>query len=165
MKDFKILLLVFVCSLTSMAWGIEVPQQVANAFKKVYPEITNVDWSTDKEYFVATFTKDQYETKLWFDSKGNWVMEQIDWGYLSEAPASIFNAFAASEYSSNEVQDVVAIQYPQKNNLIALLVAMPNEENGYMLFYNENGELIDADVVDNTNNCMSIYTLLQIGDD
>lgn len=162
MKELKFLFAAVVCSISSMVFAIEVPQQVVAAFDKVCPDITDEAWSTDEGYYVATFNQNQFETKLWFDNQGNWVMEQVDWETMSEAPSAIFNAFSAGEYSGNEVQDVVQIQYPKHETLVAVLVGMPNEENGYMLLYNENGELIEADAISNDNNCLSVCNMLEV---
>lgn len=165
MKDFKILFFSLVCFSTNLLWAIEVPQEVEAAFRKACPEIDEVAWSANDGYYVATFTKDAYETQLWFDAQGHWVMQQTDWGNLSEAPSSVFNAFAASPYSSNEVHDVVALQYPAREWLVALVVAMPNESNGYLLLYNEQGELTASDAVYDVDHCLRASTLLQAADD
>lgn len=161
MKEIKILFFMIMCTIANVSFAIEVPSEVANAFKKVFPNVTDAAWSSDEGYYVATFTQDAFETKVWFDAQGNWVMEQIDWQSLSEAPSAIFNAFSQGQYASNEVQDVVKIQYPQQDTLIAILVAMPNEENGYMLLYNECGELIDSNELPNFNNCLGACYMLQ----
>lgn len=161
MKDLKILFFVIMCTIANVSFAIEVPSEVSDAFKKVCPNVTDAAWSSDDGYYVATFTQNEFETKLWFDAQGNWVMEQIDWQTLSEAPSAIFNAFSQGQYASNEVQDVVKVQYPEQATLIAVLVGMPNEENGYMLLYNENGELIDSNELANFNNCLGACYMLQ----
>lgn len=161
MKDLKFLFFGMMCVLANAAFAIEVPQVVADSFKQVCPQVTDAAWSADEGYYVATFTQNDFETKLWFDAQGDWVMEQIDWETMSEAPSAIFNAFSAGQYSGNEVQDVVKVQYPEQASLVVVLVSMPNEENGYMLVYNENGELIDSDSVASTNNCLSACNMLQ----
>ena len=162
MKELKILFLAAVCTASSAVFAIEVPQQVQAAFDKVCPDVADEAWSADEGYYVATFNQNQFETKLWFDGQGNWVMEQVDWETMSDAPAAIFNAFAAGQYSGNEVQDVVQIQYPQRETMVAVLVGTPNEESGYMLLYNENGELIEADAVSiSGSNCLGACNLLE----
>ena len=161
MKDLKILFFVIMCAVGQASFAIEVPSPVANAFKEAFPQVADAAWSADEGYYVATFTQNEFETRVWFDAQGHWVMEQIDWQTLSEAPSAIFNAFSQGQYAQNEVQDVVQIQYPEQATLVAILVGMPNQENGYMLLYNEHGELIDSNELANFNHCLGACSMLQ----
>lgn len=162
MKDLKKLFFVIMCAVAQASFAIEVPSPVANAFKEAFPQVADAAWSADEGYYVATFTQNEFETRVWFDAQGHWVMEQIDWQTLSEAPSAIFNAFSQGEYAQNEVQDVVQIQYPTQATLVAILVGMPNQENGYMLLYNEHGEFIDSNEVFDTARCLDACHMLPL---
>ena len=55
------------------------PDSVQIALKKIYPTAVGIAWSQDKEYYVADFMMNGFDTKVWFNSDAEWVMKQTDW--------------------------------------------------------------------------------------
>ena len=66
------------------------PDNVQAALKKMYPTAAGIAWSQDKEYYVADFIMNGFDTKVWFSPDAKWVMKQTDWETLDEVPAAVF---------------------------------------------------------------------------
>ena len=44
------------------------------ALKKIYPHAMNVSWSQQGNYYVASFTQNGFEKKVWMNGNAQWVM-------------------------------------------------------------------------------------------
>lgn len=99
---YSLLLLMLLTSVPALA--DYAPVNVQTALKKMYPAAKDVAWSRDETYYVADFIQNGFDTKVWFNSKAQWEMRQIDWETMDEVPNAVYNAFAASEYSDGMVQ-------------------------------------------------------------
>lgn len=144
MKKSIILALFLMCFATLPGWADYAPANVQAAFKKLYPQVTDVIWEQNNNYYIAQFEENGFNVEVWLNRQGEWLMKQTDWGNLDEAPSAVFNAYSIGPYSNYEVEDVIWAQYPQQNDIIALIVGEPNEETTYQLLYSSNGELIDT---------------------
>lgn len=162
MKIFRCLFLSIYCfcmmSLQAKADGI--PTQVQDSLKSFYPEVEDVIWSKDLNYYVADFQTDGFETRMWFTAAGGWSMKQVDWGTLDEVPAEVYNAFVSSDYSDAEVLNVTWVVFARWQSLVVIEVGKPNLESKYQLFYTPQGELLRVRDVTNLYNILGASTFL-----
>lgn len=101
----------------------------------MYPSAKGIAWSQDEEYYVADFMMNGFDTKVWFNTDAEWVMKQTDWETLDEVPAAVFNAFAASQFSDGVVQNVVWVQFPKWQPIVAIQVGRPNVQIKYQILF------------------------------
>jgi hypothetical protein len=111
------------------------PDNVQTALTKMYPSAKGIAWSQDEEYYVADFMMNGFDTKVWFNTDAEWVMKQTDWETLDEVPAAVFNAFAASQFSDGVVQNVVWVQFPKWQPIVAIQVGRPNVQIKYQILF------------------------------
>lgn len=118
------------------------PDNVQTALTKMYPSAKGIAWSQDEEYYVADFMMNGFDTKVWFNTDAEWVMKQTDWETLDEVPAAVFNAFAASQFSDGVVQNVVWVQFPKWQPIVAIQVGRLNVQIKYQILFTPNGEVL-----------------------
>lgn len=136
------------------------PTIVQDSLKSLYPDVEGVGWSTDGNYYVAGFQNNGFDMKVWFDTKGHWVMKQTDWQVMDEVPEAVYHTFTFGPYSTDEVLDVTYIEFPVQRAQVAVHIGEDNTETEYQLFYLMNGELINARNVTNMNNILGANTFL-----
>lgn len=149
--------LLLVYSSASASWA---PQVVRDSLKLLYPNVKTVAWSTDQSYYVAGFTAKGFDTKVWFDAKGHWVMKQTDWQTMDQVPMSVYHTFTFGPYSTDQVDDVTYVEFPHNPSQIVILISLPNALTQYQLFYTVQGELINARNTTNLYNILSASTFL-----
>lgn len=137
---FSFLILMFLTSLSASA--DYAPDSVQVALKKMYPTADDIAWSRDEGYYVADFMMNGFDTKVWFDSDAQWVMKQTDWETMDEVPAAVFNAFAASQFSGGMVQNVIWVQFPKWQPIVAIVVGMANVQTKYQILFTPKGEIL-----------------------
>jgi len=69
------------------------PALVQDSLKALYPSVDTVGWSNDNGYYIAGFQHNGFDMKVWFNSKGNWVMKQTDWQVMDEVPEAVYHTF------------------------------------------------------------------------
>lgn len=136
------------------------PPIVQDSLKSLYPNIRAVGWSTDQGYYVASFENNGFNTKVWFDTKGNWEMKQTDWQVMDEVPESVYHTFTFGPYSTDEVLDVTYIEFPKLKAQVVIHIGIDNAMTEYQLFYLMDGELINARNVTNMSNILGASTFL-----
>ena len=136
------------------------PVIVQDSLKSLYPKVKTIGWSTDAFYYVATFQYKGFSTKVWFTSKGHWVMKQTDWEVLDEVPDAVYHTFTFGPYSTNEVLDVTYVEFPNQPAQIVVCIGIDNEDAEYQLFYRTDGELINARNVTYRSNILGASTFL-----
>lgn len=136
------------------------PTIVQDSLKSLYPDVEGVGWSTDGNYYVAGFQNNGFDMKVWFDTKGHWVMKQTDWQVMDEVPEAVYHTFTFGPYSTDEVLDVTYIEFPVQRAQVVVHIGEDNIETEYQLFYLMNGELINARNVTNMNNILGANTFL-----
>lgn len=136
------------------------PAIVQDSLKSLYPNAKTIGWETDSSYYVAIFQHNGFSTKVWFTTKGHWVMKQTDWQVMDEVPDAVYHTFIFGPYSTDEVLDVTYVEYPNQPALIVLCIGIDNEETEYQLFYQVDGELINARNVTNRSNILGASTFL-----
>lgn len=153
---FTIIACIACCTLSAG----NVPESVKDSLKSLYPNLENIGWSNDNDYYVASFQHNGFGTKVWFNEKGQWVMKQTDWQVMDEVPMPVYHTFTFGPYSSDQINDVTYVEFPQKSPLIVLLIQQPDIETEYQLFYTPEGELVNARNVTYINNPLGASTFL-----
>lgn len=137
---FSLTVLLIVSSVTFAG----VPGTIQSAMKKIYPKVSNPDWSLKNNYFVADFTADGMNKNAWFDTNGNWIMTQTDLETMDEVPGAVYNTFAFSQYASWPVNDVILAEFPKCPSVIVVKVGEFNMDVYYYLFYSLQGNLLNT---------------------
>ena len=119
-----------------------------------------IQQSTDNGYYVAGFQNNGYGMKVWFNSKGNWVMKQTDWQVMDEAPEAVYHTFTFGPYSTDEILDVTYVEFPRMKSQVVVHIGEDNALTEYQLFYLMDGELINARNVTNMGNILGANTFL-----
>ena len=160
MNKFRFLLF---CTLLQVSLKLSAgtpPTVVQDSLRSLYPKVKTIGWGTDSNYYVATFQYKGVSTKVWFTTKGQWVMKQTDWQVMDEVPDAVYHTFTFGPYSTDEVLDVTYVEFPNQPALIVVCIGIDNEETEYQLFYRSDGELINARNVTFRNNILGASTFL-----
>lgn len=152
--------LLFSCLFSASVLADWAPVVVQDSLKQRYPQAQDIAWSQDHEYYVADFEHQGWDTRVWLDAEGRWVMTQTDWQTMDEAPAAVFNAFSAGTYANWQVQDVVWVEFPHWQPIVAIEVGDFNLPTKYQLLYTPDGRLIRARDVTNLYNVLGATTFL-----
>ena len=136
------------------------PALVQDSLKALYPSVDTVGWSNDNGYYIAGFQHNGFDMKVWFNSKGNWVMKQTDWQTMDQVPMPVYHTFTFGSYSTDQVDDVTLVEFPNDPSQIVILISPPNSLTQYQLFYSPEGELINARNATNLNDILGIATFL-----
>lgn len=136
------------------------PTIVQDSLKALYPSVQIIGWSTDSNYYVAEFQHEGFNMKVWFDTKGNWIMKQTDWQVMDEVPTPVWHTFTCGPYSIDQVDDVTLVEFPNYPPQIVILISIPNALTQYQLFYTPSGTLINARNVTYMNNILGARTFL-----
>lgn len=160
MDKFKITLLAAMTAICISASAGYAPTLVQDSLKRLYPHIETVGWSTDDYFYVASFQNNGFNTKVWFDTHGHWVMKQIDWQTMDQVPMPVYHTFTFGNYSTDQVDDVTLVEFPNDPSQIVILISPPNSLTQYQLFYSPEGELINARNTTNMNDILGITTFL-----
>ena len=160
MKLFKYILLFIGLQINLNASAGNVPTAIQDSLKVLYPSVQTVGWSTDQAYYVAGFQHNGFDMKVWFDTKGHWVMKQTDWQVMDEVPEAVWHTFTFGPYSTDEVLDVTLVEFPQMKSQVVIHLGEDNAETEYQLFYLTDGELINARNVTYLSNILGANTFL-----
>lgn len=158
MDKFKFTLMVAMSALCISASAGYTPTLVQDSLKRLYPQIETVGWSTDDYFYVASFQDKGFNTKIWFDTHGHWVMKQTDWQTMDQVPMPVYHTFTFGSYSTDQVDDVTLVEFPNDPSQIVILISPPNSLTQYQLFYSPEGELINARNATNLNDILGIAT-------
>ena len=160
MDKFKFTLMVAMSALCISASAGYTPTLVQDSLKRLYPQIETVGWSTDDYFYVASFQDKGFNIKVWFDTHGHWVMKQTDWQTMDQVPMPVYHTFTFGSYSTDQVDDVTLVEFPDDPSQIVILISPPNSLTQYQLFYSPEGELINARNATNLNDILGIATFL-----
>lgn len=86
--------------------------QAQEVLLSMYPNATDITWTTKNGYYVADFNVTQTYTvsgktnSAWFDNVGEWFMTETEIAFTA-LPEAVKQAFASSEYASFRVDDEV----------------------------------------------------------
>lgn len=142
MKKFKIHLATALFLIPLFALAGYSPPKVQAALKKMYPTATDIAWSQNGNYYVADFPNNGFDTDVWLDANGNWIMTLTDLETTDELSPEVYNAFAMGDYAAAQVEDVTQATFPKHPTVFVIKVGQQNEDILYQLFYASNGALL-----------------------
>lgn len=134
------LLIAWMIGMTSFAIP---PSAFHKALKKLYPAAAEAAWSQQGNFYVATFTQDGFEKKVWMTPKAQWVMTTTDLQTADQLPPKVWNAFTFGNYSQWTVTDVDLVEYPKRPTVYIVTVNLDNAISTYMLYYSPVGQLVN----------------------
>lgn len=117
------------------------PSNVIAAFKKMYPNVVNVDWSQKGKFYIADFIANELEKDVWFDSGANWIMTQTDLETLDRVVPAVYNTFVLGQFASWTIDDVISTEFPKRSEIVVIKVGQDNMNVEYQLFYTLDGAL------------------------
>ena len=106
------------------------------ALKKIYPHATNVSWSQQGNYYVASFTQNGFEKEVWMNGNAQWVMTNTDLQTTDQLTPNVYNDFTLSPYA-------------------VITVNLNNSSATKQLFYTLNGRLLQTRDVSYINPTLS----------
>ena len=160
MDYFKYILLFILLHASPNVSAGYAPTIVQDSLKSLYPSVQTVGWSTDSNYYVAEFQHNGFNMKVWFDTKGKWIMKQTDWQVMDEVPTPVWHTFTFGPYSTDEVNDVTFVEFSHHPSQIVIFISIPNSLTQYQLFYTPEGTLINARNVTYMNDILGASTFL-----
>lgn len=120
------------------------PATFSAALKKMYPQAREVAWDQQGNYYVATFTLNGFEKKVWMNANAQWVMTNTDLQTADQLTPSVYNDFTLSQYSTWTVNDVNLMAFPKRAPLYIITVNLDNSVSTYQLFYALDGRLLQT---------------------
>lgn len=120
------------------------PATFSAALKKMYPQAREVAWDQQGNYYVATFTLNGFEKKVWMNANAQWVMTNTDLQTADQLTPSVYNDFTLSQYSTWTVSDVNLMAFPKRAPLYIITVNQDNSVSTYQLFYALDGRLLQT---------------------
>ena len=160
MDKFRLIVLSIMLQASVSISAGYAPALVQDSLKALYPSVDTVGWSNDNGYYIAGFQHNGFDMKVWFNSKGNWVMKQTDWQVMDEVPEAVYHTFTFGPYSTDEVLDVTYVEFPRLKSQVVVHIGEDNAETEYQLFYLMDGELINARNVTNMSDILGANTFL-----
>lgn len=100
--------------------GTPESKDPVTSFNNMYPDALNVEWDYEGAYwevsFVMVTSGSRVEYEAWYDKDGNWLRTVTEIP-IKNLPQYVWDAIAASEYSSAVVDDKEAdyIETPDGN--------------------------------------------------
>ena len=116
---------------------------VTKAFAAKFPDACRIKWEYKKNYSVAEFHNDGYETDAWFDQSGKWYMTKTEYRTIENIPhKAVVNAFKDCEYKDWKVEDVDYLKRLDAAGIYIIEVEQGKVEID--LYFSEEGILIKA---------------------
>ena len=81
--------------------------------KKIYPHATNVSWSQQRNYYVASLRK-WFLKEVWMNGNAQWVMTNTDLQTSDQLTPNIINDFTLSPYAVWTATNVNLIEFPKR---------------------------------------------------
>ena len=133
------------------------------ALKKIYPHAMNVSWSQQGNYYVASFTQNGFEKKVWMNGNAGQgiagtlhVAEQgANLQTTDQLAPNVYNDFTLSPYAMWTATNVNLIEFPKRTTLYVITVNLNNSSATKQLFYTLNGRLVQTRDVSYINPTLS----------
>lgn len=124
-------------------WSVSQP--ALDAFEVQYPTAQDVQWMRWRGYYVADFNQSveslPTDNLAWYDGSGVWYLTQSDIPFAL-LPKPVSDAFAASEYSAWQVEDV---ESAERADIPAVYtIECEGAYNDMLLYYTADGLFIKA---------------------
>jgi hypothetical protein len=97
------------------------PQATLEAFEQRYPAASDVAWSREKDYYIATFAAETDTVRVWIDDRGEWLMT-ADEQPRERLGRTIEEAFDRSPYAAWEAEEINRLDRPGMSVLYVLSV-------------------------------------------
>jgi acyl-CoA synthetase (AMP-forming)/AMP-acid ligase II len=114
----------------------EVPTAVTAAFYKAHPTLKDVDWSRDKEYYVAKYEIEKADIWTYYDAAGK-VLKAKMAIVAGALPAPIME-YVKKTYKEDEVKDAYKITDSEG------VVTYEAKVKDMNLFFNSKGDFIKS---------------------
>lgn len=111
MKKLMLCLTLLVAVQFNLLAATEVPKVVQDAFARLYPQITTLDWEHRPEGIVATFVDEEGLKKAFFSAEGHW-METRNRMVMDQLPAPV-QTFIRQNYQSASVSFAGRVYHPK----------------------------------------------------
>lgn len=121
---------------------------VTAAFKAKYPNARRVEWESKAGYEKAECYIGSYESEVWFDRQGTWIMTETDIPYAL-LPQAVKTTHEAGQYGTWRVDDVDKIERYDTANMY--VVEVERGETEVELHYTDDGALV-KEIMDNDGN-------------
>lgn len=145
MKKIKFSILAAILLLISSgAFAGNLPAGVQAAFKKLYPQVANAEWSRKSDYHIATFILKSQETSVWFGKNARWIMTETNVESLDKIPAPVAKAFMKGETPPLQIRYIKVITFPQMPTVIIIDIKEYNSGKETQLFYAPDGTLLQS---------------------
>lgn len=145
MKKFKFNLLAGLLFLISASVCAQnAPEKVQEAFKKMYPKVTTVEWEHKGDYHIVGFVSDSHDMNVWFGNNARWIMTETNVESLEEVPAPIAKAFMQTETPPIQIRYIKIITFPKKPTVVIIDIEEYNSNREIQLFYAPDGKLLQS---------------------
>jgi hypothetical protein len=142
MKKFIVLFILFFPFFVKAQKGSEliVPQAVLNTFKQKITDSVNVKWEKKKDYYEASFTKNNLKGEVEIKEDGQWL--KTSWEIPLEYLPSKIKSNITSSYSGYKIKET-EVEYRQDGDFYVVEVKKKKEE--LSLTYKINGEFVKSE--------------------
>ena len=133
MKTITIMLAIF-CSTCLQANTPPVDKHILLCFKRAFPQVEKVEWSTEGNYWVAGFKVDGNLNILYYNDDGEVVLSRKYYG-ADDLPLFI-RARLYKRYTGKTVYGVTEIT---RGNLVRYSIVMQDEKKWYVIEASSDG--------------------------
>jgi hypothetical protein len=129
---------------TANAQVRKLPAVVTEAFKKKYPNATNVEWHDKLTLFLASFEENNEHYDARFTNKGVWQNTESELE-TSELPAPIKDGYDKSKYAAWKINTITRIDLPGDKIQYRVQVEKSDLQKKNLLFSNT-GQLLKDNI-------------------
>lgn len=114
----------------------DVPTAVTAAFYKSHPTLKDVDWSKDKEYYVAKYAVDKADVCTYYNAPGKVIKTKM--AIVAAAVPVPVLEYMKTNYKEDEVKDAFKITDSEG------VVTYETKVKGILLFFDAKGVFIKS---------------------
>lgn len=89
----------------------EVPAQVGNALKSMYPYAESIEWEYRDGYYTAIFRSDGFMTEAWYTHEAHWLLSVTDISYTA-LPQLVLTYIESHGYTPKQLEKCNKISRP-----------------------------------------------------
>jgi hypothetical protein len=140
-------------SATSDHSAVVPPQAVAAAFATRFPNTRVNQWMERKEGYIAAFRLDHKKSFAYYGADGSWKATETPVNWTWHLPNAVHKGWVNSDYAAWYVEKITKIVTPEQTLYTLLVNNTPLldadhvwvDEEKYVLFFSEKGELVRKD--------------------